>query len=58
MGFHAPAEAARILGESMNFTRMGQVAAGQRLFAATGTALMQKYEQNGRERRLIEWSRS
>jgi nitrite reductase (cytochrome c-552) len=26
MGFHAPAEAARILGESMNFTRMGQVA--------------------------------
>jgi nitrite reductase (cytochrome c-552) len=26
MGFHAPAEAARILGESMNFSRMGQVA--------------------------------
>lgn len=26
MGFHAPAEAARILGESINFTRMGQVA--------------------------------
>lgn len=26
MGFHAPAEATRILGESMNFTRMGQVA--------------------------------
>ena len=26
MGFHAPGEAARILGESMNFTRMGQVA--------------------------------
>ena len=26
MGFHAPEEAARILGESMNFTRMGQVA--------------------------------
>jgi nitrite reductase (cytochrome c-552) len=25
MGFHAPEEAARILGESMNFTRMGQV---------------------------------
>lgn len=24
MGFHAPAEAARILGESMNFTRQGQ----------------------------------
>lgn len=26
MGFHAPGEAARILGESMNFTRMGQIA--------------------------------
>lgn len=26
MGFHAPAESARILAESMNFTRMGQVA--------------------------------
>jgi nitrite reductase (cytochrome c-552) len=26
MGFHAPEEAARILGESMNFSRMGQVA--------------------------------
>ncbi len=26
MGFHAPAEAARILGESINFARMGQVA--------------------------------
>lgn len=26
MGFHAPQEAARILGESMNFSRMGQVA--------------------------------
>lgn len=25
MGFHAPEEAARILGESINFTRMGQV---------------------------------
>jgi nitrite reductase (cytochrome c-552) len=28
-GFHAPAEAARILGESINFTRMGQVAVRQ-----------------------------
>lgn len=26
MGFHAPAEAARILGESINFARLGQVA--------------------------------
>jgi nitrite reductase (cytochrome c-552) len=26
MGFHAPAEAARILGESINFSRMGQIA--------------------------------
>lgn len=26
MGFHAPEEAARILGESINFTRMGQLA--------------------------------
>ena len=25
-GFHAPEESARILGESINFTRMGQVA--------------------------------
>ena len=25
MGFHAPAEAVRILGESINFSRMGQV---------------------------------
>jgi nitrite reductase (cytochrome c-552) len=26
MGFHAPAEAARILGESMSFARQGQIA--------------------------------
>jgi nitrite reductase (cytochrome c-552) len=26
MGFHAPQEAARILGESINFTRKGQAA--------------------------------
>ena len=26
MGFHAPAEAVRILGESINFTRMGLMA--------------------------------
>ena len=26
MGFHAPAEAARVLGESINFARLGQVA--------------------------------
>jgi len=25
MGFHAPEEAARILGESINYTRLGQV---------------------------------
>ena len=35
MGFHAPEEAARILGESMNFTRMGQVALRDSGFAAT-----------------------
>jgi nitrite reductase (cytochrome c-552) len=26
MGFHAPQEAARILGEAMNYARQGQVA--------------------------------
>jgi nitrite reductase (cytochrome c-552) len=38
MGFHAPAEAARILGESMNFTRMGQVALRDSGFSRTGPA--------------------
>ena len=39
MGFHAPGEAARILGESMNFTRMGQVALRDAGFTATSVAL-------------------
>jgi nitrite reductase (cytochrome c-552) len=30
MGFHAPQEAARILGESINFSRQGQVAVRDR----------------------------
>lgn len=38
MGFHAPGEAARILGESMNFTRMGQVALRDSGFSRTGMA--------------------
>lgn len=38
MGFHAPAEAARILGESMNFTRMGQVALRDSGFSRIGPA--------------------
>ncbi len=38
MGFHAPEEAARILAESMNFTRMGQVALRDSGFSRTGTA--------------------
>ena len=38
MGFHAPEEAARILGESMNFTRMGQVAIRDSGFVRTGAA--------------------
>lgn len=37
MGFHAPEEAARILGESMNFTRMGQVALRDAGFTGTPT---------------------
>ena len=36
MGFHAPEEAARILGESMNFTRMGQVALRDAGFSVKG----------------------
>jgi nitrite reductase (cytochrome c-552) len=38
MGFHAPEEAARILGESMNFTRMGQVSLRDSGFSRTGIA--------------------
>jgi nitrite reductase (cytochrome c-552) len=38
MGFHAPGEAARILGESMNFTRMGQVSLRDSGFSRTGIA--------------------
>jgi len=33
MGFHAPAEAVRILGESIDFTRQGQLALGDRRVA-------------------------
>jgi len=36
MGFHAPEEAARILGESMNFTRMGQVSLRDAGFSRKG----------------------
>lgn len=38
MGFHAPEEAARILAESMNFTRMGQVALRDSGYSKTGNA--------------------
>lgn len=37
MGFHAPEEAARILAESMNFTRMGQVALRDAGFSGSST---------------------
>ena len=37
MGFHAPEEAARILAESMNFTRMGQVALRDTGFSGPAT---------------------
>lgn len=39
MGFHAPEEAARILGESMNFTRMGQVSLRDSGFSRTGATM-------------------
>jgi nitrite reductase (cytochrome c-552) len=39
MGFHAPEEAARILGESMNFTRQGQVSLRDSGFSRTGAAM-------------------
>lgn len=38
MGFHAPGEAARILAESMNFTRLGQVALRDSGFSRVGSA--------------------
>lgn len=38
MGFHAPAEAARILGESINFSRLGQVALRDARLGATQPA--------------------
>lgn len=39
MGFHAPEEAARILGESINFTRLGQMALrGEQIPPPTQTA--------------------
>lgn len=40
MGFHAPAEAARILAESINFTRMGQMALRDAKIAAPSTVAM------------------
>ena len=40
MGFHAPEEAARILGESINFTRMGQVALRDARIGASGPVAM------------------
>lgn len=41
MGFHAPEEAARILGESINFTRLGQMALrGEQIPPPTQTAMI------------------
>jgi nitrite reductase (cytochrome c-552) len=41
MGFHAPEEAARILGESINFTRLGQMARrGETVPPAQQTAMI------------------
>ena len=41
MGFHAPEEAARILGESINFTRLGQLALrGETIPAAQTTSMI------------------
>jgi nitrite reductase (cytochrome c-552) len=40
MGFHAPEEAVRILGESINFTRLGQVALRGPLSAHAQQALL------------------
>ena len=40
MGFHAPAEAVRILGESINFSRLGQVALRDARFGAAGPVLL------------------
>jgi nitrite reductase (cytochrome c-552) len=41
MGFHAPEEAARILGESINFTRLGQMAlCGEQIPQPTQTAMV------------------
>ena len=40
MGFHAPAEAVRILGESINFSRLGQVALRDARLGAAGPVAM------------------
>ena len=40
MGFHAPEEAARILGESINFTRLGQLALRSETIPAAQTTSM------------------
>ncbi len=38
-GFHAPQEAARILGESLNYSRQGQIALRDPLFQPTVKAV-------------------
>jgi nitrite reductase (cytochrome c-552) len=38
-GFHAPQEAARILGESLNYSRQGQIAVRDRKFVPTVTVV-------------------
>jgi len=46
MGFHAPQEAVRILGESVNFTRLGQMSLrGQPVPAASPTAAVASHRQ-------------
>ena len=40
MGFHAPGEAVRILGESINFSRLGQVALRDARLGVAGPVAM------------------
>lgn len=50
MGFHAPEEAARILGESINFTRLGQLALrGETIPPPNQTAMVISSHRNGFE---------
>jgi nitrite reductase (cytochrome c-552) len=37
-GFHSPQEAARVLGDAMNFARLGQLSAERLTMSLTGTA--------------------